>query len=372
MIGDKLNNDRYHIVDKLGYGGYSTVWLAHDTQLKKYVALKVHVASHPPTDTKILKALSDPSQSQHPGYNLIPAILDEFEVHGPNGTHKCDATPLAACCLRDLKFSRVLPMDIARALAYGLALAISFVHSRGYVHGDIHLHNVLLKLSSTIDALSIDKLYEKYGKPETSPITRSDGEPLPDNIPTHAPKPLFLGKPVTELTLPEAQGTLSDFGEAFAPASQTRLGEDCNTPQAFRAPEANLATALWYIIGMKTMFSSEWATEDEVASQQVDVLGPMPEELFSGWKGRSQFWDEEGNSTDYHKMNKWRSLGDELFEDCVQKWRRKKGWEEIAQDEKTAFLGLMRRMMKFRPEEQPTADGVLKDDGALSIDFISN
>jgi hypothetical protein len=29
MVGDMLK-DRYHIVDKLGFGGYSTVWLAQD------------------------------------------------------------------------------------------------------------------------------------------------------------------------------------------------------------------------------------------------------------------------------------------------------------------------------------------------------
>ncbi|KAL2788867.1 kinase-like protein [Aspergillus keveii] len=355
MFGDKLNNYRYHI-------------------LNKYVALKVHVASHPPTDTKILKALSDPSLSQPPGYNLIPAILDEFEVHGPNGTHTCHATTLAACSLQDLKWNHVLPLELARALAYGLVLAVSYVHSQGYAHGDLQLSNVLLKFSSNI---AIDQLYEKYGKPETIPITRSNGEPLPDDMPTQAVQSLFLGKSMDDLTIAEAQLILSDFGEAFAPASETRLGEDCNIPQAFRAPEAkfepnppisypsdiwSLATAIWGIMGMKTMFSSKWATEDEVASQQVDVLGPMPAERYSTWEGRSQFWDEDGNSTDYHKRNKWRPLGDELLEDCVQEWRRRKGWEEIAEDEKIAFVGLIRMMMKFRPEERPTADEVLEDE----------
>lgn len=33
MIGDVLH-ERYQIVDKLGYGGYSTVWLARDVQQK--------------------------------------------------------------------------------------------------------------------------------------------------------------------------------------------------------------------------------------------------------------------------------------------------------------------------------------------------
>ncbi|OKP14466.1 hypothetical protein PENSUB_14078 [Penicillium subrubescens] len=43
MIGDVLH-DRYHIVDKLGFGGYSTVWLARDSHLQRYVAVKINAA----------------------------------------------------------------------------------------------------------------------------------------------------------------------------------------------------------------------------------------------------------------------------------------------------------------------------------------
>ncbi|OQD73733.1 hypothetical protein PENDEC_c014G01469 [Penicillium decumbens] len=80
MIGDILH-DRYHIADKLGQGGYSTVWLAHDTYLKQYVALKVNIASSIPRETKVLKALSAPTPfpTRHPGRGLVPSLLDEFE-----------------------------------------------------------------------------------------------------------------------------------------------------------------------------------------------------------------------------------------------------------------------------------------------------
>ena len=43
----------------------------------------------------------------------------------------------------------------------------------------------------------------------------------------------------------------------------------------------------------------------------------------------------------------------------MQKWRRKNG-SEIVEDEKAAFLNLMRRMLVFRPQERPTADEVLQ------------
>ncbi|BAE61354.1 unnamed protein product [Aspergillus oryzae RIB40] len=111
------------------------------------------------------------SSHGHPGRRLVPELLDEFEVRGPNGTHTCYTVTLAACNLRDVSFS-LFPLDVARALSYSLAQAVACVHSQGYVHGDLHLNNVLLALPSNFDDLSVEQLYEKYGKPETVPITQ--------------------------------------------------------------------------------------------------------------------------------------------------------------------------------------------------------
>lgn len=89
MIGDLLC-DRYRIADKLGFGGYSTVWLAQDTHSRRFVAVKVSIADSLPHETKALKALSrPPSSPMHPGRGLIPVLLDEFTVQGPNGEHFC-------------------------------------------------------------------------------------------------------------------------------------------------------------------------------------------------------------------------------------------------------------------------------------------
>ncbi|KAL2820943.1 hypothetical protein BDW59DRAFT_150366 [Aspergillus cavernicola] len=76
MIGDMLHN-QYHIVDELGHGGYSIVWLVQDTHEKQYVALTVNIAELAPRGAKTLRALS--GFSEHPGRDTIPAFLDEFE-----------------------------------------------------------------------------------------------------------------------------------------------------------------------------------------------------------------------------------------------------------------------------------------------------
>lgn len=137
MIGDTLHG-RYHIVDKLGFGGYSTIWLARDTRMEKYVAVKIGIANVFLNETKILRALS--SSSVHPGRQLIPLPLDEFEVRGPNGTHPCYTMTPAQCSLTDVSFSRLFPLEVARALAGGLTLAIAYIHSQGYVHGGLSFY----------------------------------------------------------------------------------------------------------------------------------------------------------------------------------------------------------------------------------------
>lgn len=186
--------------------------------------------------------------------------------------------------------------------------------------------------------MSIEQFYEKYGRPEEFPVTRSDGNPLTPNIAPKAVVPLYLGKQAESFELSEAHVQLSDFGEAFCPEkeSETRLGEDCHTPLAWRPPEArfepqsppfysadiwSLAGALWDLMGMKPVFSCDLATEDEVTSQQIEVLGPLPSPWWERWEERGQFFNEAGHPTEGREV--WSPLP-ELFEEHVQKYRRKR------------------------------------------------
>lgn len=169
---------------------------------------------------------------------------------------------------------------------------------------------------------------------------------------------------------------LNDFGEAFCPASEVRLGRDCHTPSGARAPESkfepgvpltdrsdiwSLATALWEIMGMKPVLSNEFIPKDEIVAQHIDVLGPMPSDWWLRWKARDEFFiTEDGQPTDSYSEDKWPPLG-EWFEVAVQKWRRREG-NEIGEEEKAAFLESMRRMLVYLPERRLTADEVLQSD----------
>lgn len=144
VTGDVLH-DRYRIVDKLGSGGYSIIWLARDDQLwlESYVALKVGMSDHPlpRRELSILRALDGSGLSSQAVYtaldprNVIPSILDELDIQGPDGAHVCYTMTPAQGNLREASFSRLFPVEVARALAAKLAIAVSFVHSQGLIHG---------------------------------------------------------------------------------------------------------------------------------------------------------------------------------------------------------------------------------------------
>lgn len=92
----------YQLVDKLGYGGYSTKWLARDLQSARYVALKVIVAdaSDCTPEARILHSLWN--SPYRPGKE-IRSPLDEFWITGPNGKHRCIVTSPAQMSLFDVK-----------------------------------------------------------------------------------------------------------------------------------------------------------------------------------------------------------------------------------------------------------------------------
>jgi serine/threonine protein kinase len=195
-------------------------------------------------------------------------------------------------------------------------------------------------------------------------------------------EPLYLGKKAQDFTLADAQGLiLSDFGEAFCPATERRLGRECNTPLAKKAPEAvfepdsplsfssdiwSLGTAIWEILGMKFIFS-EAETQDEITAQQIDVLGSanFPKNWREQWERQS-----EGEKDDHRAIPRrptgvretWPSL-ENAFEEFVQKYRRKREAAGTFDEQETrAILDLVRGMLRFRPEERLTIHEVLKSE----------
>ncbi|KAG6032178.1 hypothetical protein E4U41_007301 [Claviceps citrina] len=292
-IGDVFN-DRYKVVAKLGHGGWSTVWLAHDSQESHFVALKIGVADSLPHQIKTLQAL------------------------------------------------------------------------------DLHPRNVLIKASSSLNELSIQQFYEKHGEPTSEMIERLDKCALPLGVPSSAIFPTWMGKKADEFTLSDAYLLLNDFGETFSPATELRPGQDCKTPIDFRPPEAHfrpdnplsfsadiwsLGLTIWKILGMKGLFTPIFYSYDEVISQVVDCLGPVPTDWLNQWKEASDFFDAEG----VPKVGRdvWPRM-DQAFEQCVQKYRRKlEGMSEYCPEERKAILDMMGQMLRVRPEERPTVEQVL-------------
>lgn len=139
VLGDAFQKGRYKIAHKLGFGGYSTIWLARDNVLNRYVSLKVLVASESlqNTEANILRQLQS-VDTLHPGQRFIPHLLDTFSVEGPNGCHACLVQEAARCNVAASKEDSInfmFPTETARSIAAQLIIGVAYLHSQGICHG---------------------------------------------------------------------------------------------------------------------------------------------------------------------------------------------------------------------------------------------
>lgn len=87
-IGD-LFNGRYHVIRKLGWGHFSTVWLCWDIQVKNFVAMKVVKSAQHYTETaldeiKLLRCVRE-SDPPDPNKDMVVQLIDDFKISGVNG-----------------------------------------------------------------------------------------------------------------------------------------------------------------------------------------------------------------------------------------------------------------------------------------------
>lgn len=143
LIGDIFCNGRYEVVHKLGFGGYSTIWLARDRKTQRYVSLKILAAraSEKSHEAEVLQHLMK-GDSTHPGKRFIPPLLDQFMFDGPNGRHLCLVGEPAGCNIAESKEHSpdfMFTPDVSRSLAAQLVLGLSYLHANGICHGGMEL-----------------------------------------------------------------------------------------------------------------------------------------------------------------------------------------------------------------------------------------
>ena len=138
LVGDILHS-RYRVVDKLGFGAWSTIWLCRDEKSNKYVAVKVGTGESNHQEADVIDRLNDASSHlDHPGRAMIPSIEHRFVVHGPNGTHSCYVKQPAQCSIAIARYETYpdyFQPETARSLIAQLVLAVDYIHARGFVHG---------------------------------------------------------------------------------------------------------------------------------------------------------------------------------------------------------------------------------------------
>ena len=132
---------RFELIEELGSGGFGTVWLAHDTLLKRNVALKI-----PRSDRLLADQVGRSVQEARAAARIKhPSVVQVYDAGEEGGTVYIASEYITGITLRErLAHGNPLSFEEAARLVSKLASALQVAHDKGIVHRDIKPENILI------------------------------------------------------------------------------------------------------------------------------------------------------------------------------------------------------------------------------------
>ncbi|KAH8429770.1 uncharacterized protein LDX57_007442 [Aspergillus melleus] len=346
-LGD-LINERYLVEHKLGHGGFSTVWMAHDLRDNRDVALKIMLAGDSGDDEiriqdEIVHNVRDVS-------HLI-TYLDTFLLPGDGCQHRAQVFPLVGpyiCYTTVIELSMASRMSAARQLLE----ALENLHEAGIVHRDLNERNCMWGMTP-LHTLSRTAKYEVLGRPlkESIPFVNlwKQGE-------------LVMPVEISEKLRTE-EFYLGDFGLA-------KRVNDLATPRGFPpmqfcSPDRlhgkvpTFACDMWsYMVLFSRLYCGHVpfspAFKSGLIGDFVNSLGPLPEE----WKG---LYTQPGSQDSWYDQNQTPD----------PKWSLESNIAGLCPDadpiELSHVNSIMSRVFTYDPEKRLTATQLLRDPSFRAI-----
>ncbi|QDU89431.1 Serine/threonine-protein kinase PrkC [Pirellulimonas nuda] len=131
---------RFELLERLGVGGFGSVWKARDTELDRGVAVKIPRQGMMDADEseKFLREARAAAQLQHPN------IVGVHEVGRDGDTIYIVSDLIRGVTLDDWLTAQRPPARDAAALAVKIAEALHHAHEKGVIHRDLKPGNIMI------------------------------------------------------------------------------------------------------------------------------------------------------------------------------------------------------------------------------------
>lgn len=364
-IGEVFNK-RYTVMKKLGWGHFSTVWLARDTETKEYVALKIiksadHYTEAALDEIKLLEKVNSVAKEDPSSDPRVVLLLDHFRVEGPNGSHIAMIFELlGANLLRLIRKTnhKGLPLDLVRTMARQILEGLDLLHRQaGIIHTDLKPENILLCLTPG----HIAALVEKSGGSSGSTFDLSDAL---SSVGLRSPKATSTASAssIVDIDGHNVQVKLADLGNACW--VNRHFTNDIQTRQ-YRSPEVILghpydtsvdiwsaACIIFELVTGDYLFyprsGRKYDRNEDHIALMIELLGEPPKSYCIGGKYSREIFNRAGELRHIRSLDFW-NLEDVLLDKY-----------EMPREEAKSLADFLLPMLEFLPKRRTTALESLK------------